>query len=479
MDVRVREVGVAVAVAGAVAAVTVALGFGWTKVDPLTANVPRASEQAPATTSAADTTAPVEGEPGDTTGMIVGQVTDSEGNPVAGVKIWESSSFLVRLQQNWEMPHDALPDMFKPSLAGTPDVTDADGHYRVEVSTTYPGGHFLAFDPPHATQAWTFSGGAAHLYEAKGIEVPVDGETTHDLVMPTVGSIQGRVIGPGLKVRRAQSPWTLEAVRLDGEEPRLIRQVPLTSRRWMVDRLPPGTYRVAVTSEATGDIYHADRLRTRGATKIKVDEGVEVRGIDIALRSPARVGGRVVDRAGRPMVGVAVVLVGGWINGKGGSAADVAGSATTDGSGRWSTSLPTGDYSVHLHQVPPFDRSVEAGRVSATAGRAVVHDVTTDRRASLSGRVSTPAGLEGAVVGFERRVEGEGWMPTGWIDPDVEDGSFSTSGLRAGTYRLVAQEPEGPPVRLVATGAHSPHRFVLRDGLVLTDFDLRIERRKK
>ncbi|WP_110239559.1 carboxypeptidase-like regulatory domain-containing protein [Nocardioides gilvus] len=474
MDARVRDVGVAGAATAVVAAFVFAAGYGWTKVDPMAAGSSRSSGQTAVTTSATDAneaSAPAEGEPEETTGEIVGRVTDSDGSPVPGVKVWEVSRFGVELQGNWELPHDVL----KPTLAETPATTDEDGRYRLEVRTTYPEGYVLAFRSPGEGKAWMFSGGAAHFLDAQAIEVPADGKTVHDLVLQRAGSIEGRVFGPGLQTRNGQSPWTLEAVRVDGEEPRLVRQVPLTSRRWTLDGLPPGTYLVAVTSEDTGDIFHQSAVRPRRATKIKVAAGAQIAGINVALRRPGRVEGRVVDRAGRPMAGVKVVLVGGWINGKGGSAADVAGSATTDGNGRWSTSVPTGDYSVHLHQTPPFNRSVEAGSVSVTAGREVSHDVTTDRRASIAGRVSVPARWQGASIGIENR-QGSDWTLTAWLEYDAEDGSFSMSGLTEGTYRLVAQDSEGQPLRLVATGVHAPGRFVLRDGLVLTELDLRVQR---
>lgn len=484
MDARVREVGVATAVVATVAAVVLALGYGWTKIDPMGNGAPRVMGQAPAstsgvTTSAADTSAPVEAETAETTGVILGRVTDSAGNPLAHVKVWTTPGGGLEFVQNWEGPLDSLGHLFKPSLVGGPAITDEAGRYRIEVPMDYDERRFLAFEPPGTTYPWTFDGGAAHLWDAEAVTVPAGGQVRHDLALPLAGSITGRVTGPGFNLRRGQSPWTLEAVRLDGEEPRLIRQVPLTSRRWTLDGLPPGTYLVLVTSDATGDIYHPSAAHTRGAKRVKVAPGAEFAGVDIALRSPGQVDGRILDRRGRAMEGVEVVLVGGWAHGKGGSLAKVAGTATTDGSGRWSASLPTGDYTVHLHETPPFNRSVEAGRVQVTAGREVSHRAIADRRATIAGRVAVPARWVSAAFGVEKRGKGRDWTFVGWLDHDPEDGSFSMSGLRAGTYRLTAHNAADPPLRLVGTGAHSPSRFVLRDGLVLTDFNLRAERQKK
>lgn len=405
--------------------------------------------------------------------VVRGRVTDLDGEPVSGVTVWSISASGMQVLPEAGLVTDRIATTLRERALGTSTTTSADGTYRFRLAAGVNDSFRLAFEPPGDGHAWTFSGGATHLLDAE--EIAVAGAVTHDVVMPTAGSLRGRLTDPS--GTGPQGRWTVAAVRADAENPRVVAQVAVDSGGWILQGLAPGRYWVRASNSGVGEVYHPAAPRLADAGVVEVVAGERVEGVDVEVREPGRATGRVLDRRGRAQADVDVFLVRTVPIGERNARSRVVATTRTDARGRWRATAPTGEYQVHLHAGPRSCFAVVGKPFRVEAGVGATYDLTTERRARISGRVALPDGIPYAGVS----VRAESVRPTDrctpWL-PDVQRarGFFELTGLPVGRYQLDFVDPNGMALRSVGPRGHSPERFSVRRGTAVDDLDVRLER---
>lgn len=222
--------------------------------------------------------------------------------------------------------------------------------------------------------------------------------------------------------------------------------------------LLPDTYQLHETSERWSI--------ARGGT-LSVKAGAPAQHRVRAVHS-AKVGGRLVDRAGRPIAGVNADLTGTY--------GQVAIGAVTDANGSWSYSdMPPASYGVMVYG---GDRTWFIGRpvsLSAAAGQTLRRDVVVDRGSRVTGRLVDPAGRPIAdatywVVWFDRdgNERGRGQQR---VEPD---GTFDIPSLPLRTYQLLIGAPGRDYRWASAPGYRSPVLYKPSEGQHLQLGDVRV-----
>lgn len=265
-----------------------------------------------------------------------------------------------------------------------------------------------------------------------------------DMRLSRVGSISGTVttsdgaVLPGVRVG---------AMRADDEAFASVTSDP--DGRFTIGGLPAGTYtlqfdaiNVGFDSAWWSDSDPAGSPDLEGATSIVLDAGAAVTARDVSLRRAASVSGSIVSPEGEGIAEVGVHL--------GTADGELVYSTVTDAAGSYSiVGVGAGTYVLSFEpygqggflgefwddaQTPDLATPLEVG-----AGQAVTASASLARGATISGRVSTPAGgptPEWLSVYVARSAEPE--LVIGATSPEA-DGTWTVTGLLAGTYLVRAE----------------------------------------
>ncbi|HEX7362580.1 MAG TPA: carboxypeptidase regulatory-like domain-containing protein [Bryobacteraceae bacterium] len=276
------------------------------------------------------------------------------------------------------------------------------------------------------------------------------------------GTIAGRVTGDdGTPVRYAHVYLLRDGV-FAGREAIRMRGMRNTnaSGRFDFDRLPPGTYFVAVTGQpwytrylparASGDLdmaypvtYYADVLDPASATPIELREGGRAK-IQIVMHAVPAVHVQIAAQTNPPRRGS---FFSAKERGPGGYPIGIdMRSARTQG--HWDVSLAPGEYTVGLGSFSgPGRADFATKRISVQGSDAVVKD---EPMSSVAGKVSfASAGRAPGIQVVVSRLSGRGRGTT--LKPD---GSFQIAGLSGGNYTVRLQNPgEFRLVQVAAKGA--------------------------
>lgn len=230
-------------------------------------------------------------------------------------------------------------------------TTDADGRYSVAVE---PGTYQLLFEPPWAADLATeFWGGVYRFTYAQDPYVPsfdvVDGVPVSgkDVELDANGTISGSIVSTDPSVEATPGA---AAYRLVEGEWLWARSGNLETDpdpgHYRIERLPPGTYRVALGGGSSFIAqYWRDASTVESATDVTVAPGAVVEGIDARLDPNGRIIGRVVDASGRGVRDVRVRAEGSDINI--GGVFEVE--ATTNAKGYYLlNALPRARYTIHF-----------------------------------------------------------------------------------------------------------------------------------
>jgi hypothetical protein len=262
--------------------------------------------------------------------------------------------------------------------------------------------------------------------------------------------------------------------------------------RYVVRDLPAGNFTVHVTRTGFVPLYFGQRRPFERRTTIPLNEG-ERFSANIAVRRAAAIAGRVVDRAGEPVMGARVqAMRRTMVQGQRGLQVVGVGDVTDDTGAYRVYALPPGDYYVLV--VPrPVVSSGRPGRDAApgvatpifypgTANRDDAQSIAVDvggevradmqlvemRASSVSGVVFTSSGAPAA--GAMLTLRARNGDAAGAVAPEAAalqalqrrddadaDGSFTIEGVPPGTYTLVAQARPSPllfdPAALRAGGS--------------------------
>lgn len=213
--------------------------------------------------------------------------------------------------------------------------------------------------------------------------------------------------------------------------------------------LPRGTYRLEfngpydpVMKYSAGPRWWPDASSSRTASDVVLD--TDRSDVDMLLRRDGRLSGVVtVESTGEVLQGAVVSIV------------DVDGETveelTTPATGRWSTIVAPGDYTVRVsvgRNVAENHRDLATewfddaySRESAdvlTVGdhRTKKADVALGGAASIAGRLTTPRGIDGAEFTVDvLQRDGDEWS-TVTSTTSTADGAFALGGLAPGIHRL-------------------------------------------
>lgn len=418
--VRRRSVraGIAVAAVAALAAGAVALGL-----DGSAPAARRTPTSAPTGTATSTPTDPGTGTESDI-GTVSGTVTDSAGEPVAGLAVAVRSHPLEAVQ--------GLPTA-PPGPAWTA-TTDEAGRYAVP--GVLAGAVRVQFGPVGAGGlAVEFNGDAPTVDLAPDLEVTAGEELQVDAELGDEARLEGTVRalpGTGPEGRR-----TVVAELRVGDTWVDVAQVAAGARgRYVLRRLPAGSYRVRAEGAASGRVHHPAAPTASRVDVVRVRAGDTVDGVDITMRGPGRLVGQALAADGTPLAGT-------WVNVYERAASTSKGSfvvglrrVRADATGRFELALPARDYGIWVGAGAfPYlcSDTVRAlvDRVTLTSGTTTVRDARARPTSTISGRVTDDAGrpIRGAAVRATPVASAcEASATTG------PDGRYRMRGVVAGRY---------------------------------------------
>jgi protocatechuate 3,4-dioxygenase beta subunit len=346
-------------------------------------------------------------------GAIDGVVRDGEtGQPASGVRVETADEDTV-----------AVPD--EPSVGRIRATTDANGRFRL--AGLGPGRHSVtarARGRGHAVRNAVPLG--ARIEMTLEPTATLHGQVTGPDGAPVAGAIVTpvRVRGGAIESGQTDAPGRYEVIGLAG-----------------------GVYDLAVRASGL-------------APGVVPDVFVEARGeaqADVTLRPGARVTGRLVDGAGKPLAGrVHVGEIGGHPTPY--VLADLLG-ASAGADGRFTLeAVPTGDHALGAEARGQAAQRVEFG-VSAAQKQVDLGDVRMETGLVIRGRVRTAGGdpvADAFVEGNPRRARVSRHVRV----RTEADGMFALAGLEPMTHHVAAAaagfgraeadlEPGGEPVELV------------------------------
>jgi protocatechuate 3,4-dioxygenase beta subunit len=347
-------------------------------------------------------------------GTIEGVVRDGEtGQPAPGVRVETADE-------------DAVASPGDPDVGRIRATTDANGRFRL--AGLGPGRHSV-------TARARGRGHAARHAVALGARVELTLEPTATLYGQVTGPDGAPVAGAIVTPVGVRNRTSTDSAPTDAQG------------RYEVIGLAGGVYDLAVRASGL-------------APGVVPDVFVEARGeaqADVTLRPGARVTGRLVDGAGKPLAGrVHVGEIGGHPTPY--VLADLLG-ASAGADGRFTLeAVPTGDHALGAEARGQAAQRVEFG-VSAAQKQVDLGDVRMETGLVIRGRVRTAGGdpvADAFVEGNPRRARVSRHVRV----RTEADGMFALAGLEPMTHHVAAAaagfgraeadlEPGGEPVELV------------------------------
>lgn len=364
-----------------------------------------------------------------TGGWVSGTVYDVHGQPAAGIVV---EGRLV------EDPAGELQ-----SLAST----EADGSWSSR--RLPPGRYVLRFSDMFDRYAFQYYGGSPLAARATPVAV-TDRTVVYDIdtTLRDGSRIKGVVRDPsGRPVQNANVDVFCPVG--DGDW-MLIKEI--QGRRngsYSVAGLAAGPYRLrfAGGKPRLGRVYYRSAPSFARGREVRVGEGVDVTGVNVALTRPAEVGGRVLSTRGRPLAGITVTAfeaapagdrsyTGGWVR-------------TSKQGGFRVTGLGAGSYILLAYDqggayAPQVFRQRqirlnEADEIKLSAGRA---------GRGVTFRLGRAGSVRGKVVDARRRPlnvfvsayfydPADGWWPWPYALTATNDkGAYKLAGLPPGPCRI-------------------------------------------
>lgn len=395
------------------------------------------------------------------TGSISGKVTVKE-KPVAGVVI---AAFETNSMSNGQR---------RTRYRAT---TDADGNYRID---KVPAGSYYIFplNPAYVVEQ----------AQARPLLAVAAGETIRDIDFALVrgGVVTGKVTGDGQPL--VEETVTVTAVDFRPDYHSTVNTFQTDDRGiYRVFGLRQGKYKVSVgrsTDQLPGEwhriykqTFYPSVTDPEKATILEVNEGSEIRNVDIEVESPVstfKVSGRIIDgETGKPLANVPLGIERTEANFSVSSVGDIA--SNRDGEFKLHNVIP-GHYNLFAAPPDQADWRSEPLGVEVVDRDITGLEIKTKRGASLSGVVVLQTYDEKAVApkldqlqifvfidNPSVRYNGQG----GRVAPD---GSFKIGGLGPGQVRLALSAGNGMSsnefevVSIEQNGVLLPKPMNLNDG---------------
>ncbi len=324
--------------------------------------------------------------------------------------------------------------------SGTSEATLDDGEFEVELGV--PGEYRIRVDQKLGGEEWT----TAMLYR----RVPNTDRHVLDLALPGA-RIAGRVYdfegepAPGIPVTiRAVGPRSTEndpGSMFGGEETEPDGSYEFTE-------LEPGTYVVGAGSPMLSMFVGGAAGYGRTTTRpIELAQDEDRGGVDIALRKPGELSGRVVDTDGEPLNGASI-----FVYDSAGVPVDVMSTTTTNAGGRFRyEGLAEGTYSVLARtksHATSISRPARVGAESSDEVELVAHQ-GAHLLVTLHDAAGEPLRANISVTDEEGRevqgLAGFGSFFGAWSD-DSGSRTRRVGPVSPGSYRVVARSTDGAEV---------------------------------
>jgi 5-hydroxyisourate hydrolase-like protein (transthyretin family) len=332
---------------------------------------------------------------------IRGRVADPKGNPIDGAEVYGKSR-----------------DELRRSLGEDPEPADA---------VTAADGSFVLEDrPPGVPLDLTVIHPGYGPGSALGVAVP--SEAAIRIVLLPIARVAGRTLDPDGR------PVAGASVFLSEQESRSFggRSALMSSDRFhrgtsddeggfSFDGVSPGTFGLSAQAP------HRQQAELKN---MELKGGQDLTGVELVLPPASEVTGRVLSPEGRPVAEAQVVLV----------------EASEERYPAFSSlrAATDADGQYRIDGLPPGKRTLEARAegyrrtvrdVELTAAATVV-DFTLERGLEASGRVVDDAG--NPIAGVDLTLFASQYSADAPHAVSEADGTFRFSGLRDGTYRLIA-----------------------------------------
>ena len=387
-------------------------------------NATTAAQATPVTVTAGRTVSTIDVQLRNAQPTLTGVVSDASGNPVSGVCAY--------LYTGWD------------TSTGRAWCTGPDGTYKfiLDAGQTYK----VAVFDPQAHYRTTWGGGTTDQSQADLITAPEDGSpVTEDIALSTPSVVM-------VAFTHAGSPVSGICGYLYGAdaESAVAGSCTGTDGKLSFGDVPTGSY-VLGASDTKGryaTVWSGNAADRGSADPVTVgDSGtVDLGTLTLSAANPGRgvITGTVTDVAtGAPVEGIC-----GYVRTTSGTPSGYATCSVADGS--YAVEVPTGSYTmVFSDPRARYETQALTATTSVAEGETATASVALTPVRRIEGRMVDPQGNpeQGlCVYAYASNGSTAGAYCTG------EDGTWSISGLAAGSYRIGASDPAGAHATVWAGG---------------------------